>query len=93
MGGKSSVEMPLEPDFHTDTSDTEALEKESTPDDCADEDFSDEKSEEKKLSARKSDLAKALDRDLSRLDNMIEKAENAQYSMSHQRKEMNKFLN
>lgn len=43
--------------------------------------------------ARKSDLAKALDTDLSKLDSMIEQAENAQYSMSHQSRQMKKFLN
>ncbi|KAJ8956274.1 hypothetical protein NQ318_015010 [Aromia moschata] len=42
--------------------------------------------------ARKSDLAKALDKDFDRIDSMIEKAENAQYSMAHQRKQMKKFM-
>ncbi|KAJ3651145.1 hypothetical protein Zmor_017201 [Zophobas morio] len=42
---------------------------------------------------RKSDLAKALDTHLDRYDAMIEKAENAQYSMAHQNKEMKRFLN
>ncbi|XP_018570735.1 uncharacterized protein LOC108910570 [Anoplophora glabripennis] len=48
---------------------------------------------EKNEMQRKSDLAKALDKDLSTLDSMIEKAESAQYSMEHQRKQMKKFLN
>lgn len=42
--------------------------------------------------ARRSDLAKALDTDLSKLDSMIEQAENAQYSMTHQSKQMKRFL-
>ncbi|KAJ8916491.1 hypothetical protein NQ315_000133 [Exocentrus adspersus] len=41
---------------------------------------------------RKSDLSKALDADMSRLDRMIEKSEDAQYSMAHQSKQMRNFL-
>ncbi|KAJ8937814.1 hypothetical protein NQ314_011704, partial [Rhamnusium bicolor] len=47
---------------------------------------------ENKSKPIKSDLDKALDTNLSRLDIMIEKAENAQYSMAHQTKQMRKFL-
>ncbi|XP_057669834.1 uncharacterized protein LOC130902051 [Diorhabda carinulata] len=43
-------------------------------------------------SMRKSDLQKGLDKDLSALDAMIEKAEHAQYSMSHQTKQMKSFI-
>lgn len=46
--------------------------------------------EEEKV--RKSDLAKALATDLSKLDTMIELAENANYSMKHQSKQMKSFL-
>lgn len=49
--------------------------------------------DEKNGNQRKNDLAKALNTDLSRLDAMIEKAENSQYSMEHQRKQMKKFMN
>lgn len=42
---------------------------------------------------RQSDLARALDNNVDKLDLLIEKAENCQYSMSHQNKEMKKFLN
>jgi hypothetical protein len=40
-----------------------------------------------------SDLARALDNHVDRFDALIEKAENAQYSMSYQNKEMKRFLN
>ncbi|CAH1113948.1 unnamed protein product [Psylliodes chrysocephalus] len=49
------------------------------------------KSSDNSAPTRKSDLAKALDKDLSSLDAMIEKAEQAQYSMAYQTKEMKKF--
>ncbi|CAH0548851.1 unnamed protein product [Brassicogethes aeneus] len=42
---------------------------------------------------RKSDLTKALDNHVDRLDLMLEKAENAQYSMKHQNNQMKRFLN
>ncbi|KAF2900806.1 hypothetical protein ILUMI_05345 [Ignelater luminosus] len=42
---------------------------------------------------RQSDLARALDNNVDRLDLLIEKAENCQYSMSQQNKQMKKFLN
>lgn len=41
---------------------------------------------------RKSQLAKALDNHVDKLDSMLEKAENAQYSMAHQNKQMKKLL-
>lgn len=41
---------------------------------------------------RKSDLAKALDNHVDKLDLLIEKAESCQYSMSEQNKQMKKFL-
>ncbi|CAG9853561.1 unnamed protein product [Phyllotreta striolata] len=41
---------------------------------------------------RKSELAKALDKDLSSIDSMIAKAENAEISMAYQAKEMRKFM-
>lgn len=47
---------------------------------------------EEQEKARKSDLAKALANDLSKLDTMIELAENANYSMKHQSKQMKSFL-
>lgn len=42
--------------------------------------------------ARKSDLAKALDTDLSKLDAMIEQAEIANYTMAHQSRQIKSFL-
>lgn len=42
---------------------------------------------------RKSDLARALDNSVDKLDAMIDKAENAQYSMQYQNKQMKAFLN
>ncbi|XP_023024815.2 uncharacterized protein [Leptinotarsa decemlineata] len=90
MGGKSSVETPLESEFdQPEESHIEPSLNDHASGDTV-EDF--DAKEDNKISARKNDLAKALDKDLSRLDTMIEKAENAQYSMSHQRKQMNKFL-
>lgn len=51
-------------------------------------------SEKKALNGqRKTDLAKALDNSVDKLDSMIYKAENAQYSMAHQNKQMKSFLN
>ncbi|KAB0791214.1 hypothetical protein PPYR_03015 [Photinus pyralis] len=41
---------------------------------------------------RKSDLADALDNHVDKLDLLIENAENCQYSMSEQNKQMKKFL-
>lgn len=41
---------------------------------------------------RKSDLSRALDNHVDKLDSMLEKAENAHYSMAHQNKQMKKFL-
>lgn len=41
---------------------------------------------------RKSDLARALDNHVDKIDDMIEKAENAQYSMAYQSKQMREFL-
>ncbi|CAH1956585.1 unnamed protein product [Acanthoscelides obtectus] len=41
---------------------------------------------------KKSELRNALDYDINKLDGLIEKAENAQYSMAHQSKEIKKFL-
>lgn len=41
---------------------------------------------------RKSDLAKALDSDLSKLHKMIDQAEKAQFSMAHQTRQMKVFL-
>lgn len=43
-------------------------------------------------SQRKSDLAKALDRNSDKLDTMLEKADNAHYSMQYQRNQMQSFL-
>lgn len=43
-------------------------------------------------SQRKSDLSKALDNHVDKLDSMLEKADNAHYSMQHQRKQMQSFL-
>ncbi|XP_028148805.1 uncharacterized protein LOC114342212 [Diabrotica virgifera virgifera] len=49
-------------------------------------------SSENGTSVRKSEIQKALDKDLSALDAMIEKAENAQYAMNHQNKQMKRFI-
>ncbi|KAI4454357.1 hypothetical protein MML48_9g00002403 [Holotrichia oblita] len=43
-------------------------------------------------SQRKSDLAKALDRNSDRLDTMLDKADNAHYSMQYQRSQMQSLL-
>lgn len=43
-------------------------------------------------SQRKSDLSRALDNHVDKLDKMLEKAENAQISMAEQTKQMKKFL-
>lgn len=43
-------------------------------------------------SQRKSDLAKALDKNSDTLDTMLEKADNARYSMQYQRSQMQSFL-
>ncbi|GJQ79911.1 hypothetical protein Trydic_g18355 [Trypoxylus dichotomus] len=43
-------------------------------------------------SQRRSDLSKALDNHVDRLDAMLDKADNAHYSMQHQRKQMQSFL-
>ncbi|KAJ8975650.1 hypothetical protein NQ317_012988 [Molorchus minor] len=51
-----------------------------------------EKTAPNEVKPRKSDLAKALDADSSKIDSMIEKAEKAQFSMEQQRKQINKFL-
>lgn len=44
-------------------------------------------------SPRKSDLAKALDKHVDKLDTLIESADNAHFSMSQQNKEIKRFLN
>nr|CAI5821406.1 unnamed protein product [Callosobruchus analis] len=41
---------------------------------------------------KKSELRNALDYDINKLDDLIDKAEHAQYSMAHQSKQMKKFL-
>ncbi|KAK9751776.1 hypothetical protein QE152_g4753 [Popillia japonica] len=43
-------------------------------------------------SQRKSDLANALDKNSDTLDTMLEKADNARYSMQYQRSQMQSFL-
>lgn len=45
------------------------------------------------ISDRKADLYNTMDGQVDKLDAMITKAENAHYSMEHQRKQMKKFLN
>lgn len=49
-------------------------------------------SESEHPSQRKSDLNRALDNNVDRLDSLIDKAENAHYSMENQRKQMQSFL-
>lgn len=43
-------------------------------------------------SQRKSDLCRAMDGNIDKLDSLLDKAESAHYGMMEQRKEMNKFL-
>lgn len=42
--------------------------------------------------AQKTDMGKTLDKQVDKLDAMIMKAENAQYSMQHQSKQMKSYL-
>lgn len=38
-------------------------------------------------------MGKAVESSLDKLDSILDKAENAQYSMAHQNKQMKKFIN
>lgn len=92
MAGKSGSQTSLDVDQQPESAMTEAPTNSSAVNHSEELRNSDEEADEDARAVRKSDLAKALDKDLSALDRMIEKAENAQYSMEYQRKEMNKFL-
>lgn len=88
MGQGSSSDIPSNTNQETEISATEDIpqtEATASPP-------TEEASQNGTTPVRKSDLARALDNHNDRFDEMIEKAENAQFTMNYQRKQMQNFL-
>lgn len=74
----------------------DAAKQEEKPDSTVDEvmtvETSDDTAVDSGVEPKKIDLSQKMGSHLDKLDSLITKAENAQYSMQHQTKQMRKFL-
>jgi len=71
----------------------ELMTVETSNDDILEDAANDDAAADNGVNPRQIDLNQKMGSHLGKLDSLISKAENAQYSMQHQTKQMRKFLN